>query len=150
MNVLELEPRRTIVCRLEVEKVNLRRLHDDPNDRPESEQCRRQQAQLSYCERVNSAPKTSDAIQKKSDGTNTRHANILIIQDPTERRKLSIERFGQRPEKSRPDKLLGQKPTLKLKEVQAIRIRLQLAGRLRAIQEIPKPRMRLRQSPAWP
>lgn len=44
---------------------------------------------------------------------------------------LNIKRFRQRPKKNRPHKLLGQKPPLKLKEVWAIRIRLQLAGRLR-------------------
>ena len=44
---------------------------------------------------------------------------------------LSIDRFRPHSKKNRPDKLLGQKPPLKLKEVWAIRIRLQLAGRLR-------------------
>ena len=33
--------------------------------------------------------------------------------------------------KSRPRKLVGQKPPLKLKEIWAIRVRLQFAGRLR-------------------
>ncbi len=44
---------------------------------------------------------------------------------------FSINRLRQRPNSSRPRKLVGQKPPLKLKEVWAIRIRLQLAGRLR-------------------
>ena len=44
---------------------------------------------------------------------------------------IRIDRFRPRLKPYRPRKLLGQKPPLKLKDVWAIRIRLQLSGRLR-------------------
>ena len=44
---------------------------------------------------------------------------------------LKIKRFRKGVHHNRGRKLLGQKPPLKLKEIWAIRIRLQLAGRLR-------------------
>jgi len=44
---------------------------------------------------------------------------------------LEINRFRKGVRHNRGHKLLGQKPPLKLKEIWAIRIRLQLAGRLR-------------------
>jgi hypothetical protein len=44
---------------------------------------------------------------------------------------FNIDRVRQRPRGNRPRKLLGQKPPLKLREVCAIRVRLQLARQLR-------------------
>jgi integrase len=46
---------------------------------------------------------------------------------------FGMNRSKKRPKSNRPRKLLGQKPPLKLREVWAIRIRLQLAGRIRGL-----------------
>jgi integrase len=46
---------------------------------------------------------------------------------------FGIKRSKRRPKADRPRKLLGQKPPLKLRKIWAIRIRLQLSGRLREL-----------------